>query len=236
MQDRRPITPPVAVRLVITDSAGRDVDISSVNPRHYVLNVDLFDEQGYTAANLIQQLDRGASSSISAAKPGPYPPQQPQWYGGDMSMMGGYMHAPPHQGGGMGGYGGGWQPRDVHNVQQYTRNLIGNVAVSASVLSDTSSTVGIWFVLQDLSVRQEGSYRLKFMFTDLGPSLTSGAAKPAPILSAIYSEVFQVHSAKKFPGVKESTALSKCFAQQGVKIPIRKEGGKRNGDDDDEDE
>ena len=31
-------------------------------------------------------------------------------------------------------------------------------------------------------------------------------------------------SAKKFPGVVESTQLSKCFATQGIKIPIRKEG------------
>jgi len=38
-----------------------------------------------------------------------------------------------------------------------------------------------------------------------------------------------VWSAKKFPGVKESTPLSKCFAAQGVKIPIRKDGGGKGG-------
>jgi len=41
--------------------------------------------------------------------------------------------------------------------------------------------------------------------------------------------VFTVWSAKKFPGVKESTALSKGFAAQGVKIPIRKDGGGKGG-------
>ena len=45
----------------------------------------------------------------------------------------------------------------------------------------------------------------------------------APILSSCFSEVFNVYSAKKFPGVCESTSLSKTFAAQGIKIPIRKD-------------
>jgi hypothetical protein len=45
-----------------------------------------------------------------------------------------------------------------------------------------------------------------------------------PILASCFSEPFQVWSAKKFPGVKKSTALSRAFADQGIKIPIRKGG------------
>ena len=48
----------------------------------------------------------------------------------------------------------------------------------------------------------------------------------APVLATCFSEQFQVYSAKKFPGVIESTPLSKTFAQQGIKIPIRKDGPK----------
>jgi hypothetical protein len=44
-----------------------------------------------------------------------------------------------------------------------------------------------------------------------------------------------VYSAKRFPGVVESTALSKCFATQGIKIPIRKDGPNK-GDKDREDD
>lgn len=58
----------------------------------------------------------------------------------------------------------------------------------------------------------------------------------APVLAVTYSEPFQVHSAKKFPGVVESTPLSKAFAGQGVKIPIRKEGEKNTQDSPDGDE
>lgn len=50
----------------------------------------------------------------------------------------------------------------------------------------------------------------------------------APVLATAFSDVFQVFSAKKFPGVIESTLLSKAFASQGIKIPIRKDGP-RNG-------
>jgi hypothetical protein len=37
----------------------------------------------------------------------------------------------------------------------------------------------------------------------------------APVLAIAFSDVFHVFSAKKFPGVIESTNLSKCFATQG---------------------
>lgn len=59
------------------------------------------------------------------------------------------------------------------------------------------------------------------------PTYMPGTATPTrtPILAFTYTEPFQVYSAKKFPGVKESTELSKKFANQGVKIPIRKDGG-----------
>jgi len=46
----------------------------------------------------------------------------------------------------------------------------------------------------------------------------------APCLATVFSKPFKVWSAKKFPGVIESTDLSKCFAAQGIKIPIRKDG------------
>lgn len=55
----------------------------------------------------------------------------------------------------------------------------------------------------------------------------------SPVLASVFSQPFQVFSAKKFPGVIESTPLSKCFASQGIKIPIRKDGAKGEPRDDD---
>ena len=49
---------------------------------------------------------------------------------------------------------GGGQPGGM-----FTRNLIGSLAASAFRLSDPDDKIGIWFVLQDLSVRTEGLFR-----------------------------------------------------------------------------
>jgi Velvet factor len=71
-----------------------------------------------------------------------------------------------------------------------------------------------------------------------GASLNTSAA---PVLASVFTRPFQVFSAKKFPGVIESTELSRTFAQQGIKIPIRKDGDgaggkrRRNTEEDDED-
>ncbi|CAL8579768.1 hypothetical protein XPA_005499 [Xanthoria parietina] len=115
----------------------------------------------------------------------------------------------------------------------FTRNLIGSLGVSAFKLTDPDNAVGIWFILQDLSVRTEGNFRLKMNFVNVGSPPSSSNSHgvnsgSAPVLASCFSHVFQVYSAKKFPGVIESTHLSKCFATQGIKIPIRKDGPRGN--------
>ncbi|KAF2474817.1 uncharacterized protein BDR25DRAFT_280392 [Lindgomyces ingoldianus] len=110
----------------------------------------------------------------------------------------------------------------------FTRNLIGSLTVNAFRLTDTENKVGFWFVLQDLSVRTEGLFRLKMNFVDVGSGQGNNTLNTgrAPVLATCFSDQFQVYSAKKFPGVIESTPLSKAFASQGIKIPIRKDGPK----------
>ncbi|KAL2072863.1 hypothetical protein VTL71DRAFT_12206 [Oculimacula yallundae] len=126
----------------------------------------------------------------------------------------------------------------------FTRNLIGSLTASAFKLIDTGEKIGIWFIMQDMSIRTEGNFRLRFSFVNVGvpASPTPGATgtmvptkTTAPVLASCYSAVFQVFSAKRFPGVVESTALSKVFATQGIKIPIRKEGKIDKGEDDQDD-
>lgn len=96
--------------------------------------------------------------------------------------------------------------------------------------------------------------RLRFSFVNVGTPSRAADGTPAnvnsivntgkaPVLAQCFSDVFTVYSAKRFPGVVESTPLSKCFATQGIKIPIRKDaqnsrtangGGNSRDDDDDE--
>lgn len=71
------------------------------------------------------------------------------------------------------------------------------------------------------------SSSLKMNFIDVGNGNGNGLnTGKAPVLATVFSDVFQVYSAKKFPGVIESTPLSRVFASQGIKIPIRKDGPK----------
>lgn len=50
--------------------------------------------------------------------------------------------------------GGQQQPNGM-----YSRNLIGSLVSSGNRLDDVDGKVGVWFVLQDLSVRTEGWFR-----------------------------------------------------------------------------
>lgn len=52
-------------------------------------------------------------------------------------------------------------------TEHYTRNLVGAAVTSANVLKDEQDNYAIFFILQDLSVRTEGVYRIRLMFTDL---------------------------------------------------------------------
>lgn len=105
------------------------------------------------------------------------------------------------------------------------RNLVGSSVSSASKLYDLDGKLGIFFVFQDISLRTEGCFRLKFSLVDVGMpySHNVNTTTVSHVLKVIYTDPFVVYTAKKFPGVVQSTQLSKCFARQGIKIPIRKE-------------
>ncbi|THH03701.1 hypothetical protein EW145_g6080, partial [Phellinidium pouzarii] len=82
-----------------------------------------------------------------------------------------------------------------------------------------------FFVFPDLSVRTEGTYRLKLtLFEVIGANVHH--------CKSIFSASFYVYTAKKFPGMEESTNLSCALADQGIKIRIRKDVRvrKRNAD------
>ncbi|KAF0527532.1 velvet factor [Gigaspora margarita] len=114
------------------------------------------------------------------------------------------------------------------NAPLNTRNLMGHCTSSAYVLNNHVGQKGIYFIFQDLSVRTEGTFTLKFSFCNIKElmphrspdGLTNACGNVA---AEVYSAPFRVYSAKKFPGMTESTELSKAFAKQGIKIPIRKE-------------
>ncbi|CAO0796742.1 unnamed protein product [Mucor circinelloides] len=101
----------------------------------------------------------------------------------------------------------------IHSTQN---TLSGQTSSSMYKLKDINNHDGGFFVFGDLSVKLEGQFRLKFSMFEIS---TYGATN----LKSIYSNVFQVYPSKTFPGMLESTFLSRSFSDQGVRIRIRKE-------------
>ncbi|KAI9280669.1 velvet factor [Sporodiniella umbellata] len=94
--------------------------------------------------------------------------------------------------------------------------LSGQTTSSMYKLKDINNQDGGFFVFGDLSVKLEGEFRLKFCMFEIN---SLGASN----LKCIYSDAFQVYSSKNFPGMLESTFLSRSFSDQGARIRIRKE-------------
>ncbi|KAF9947607.1 hypothetical protein BGZ70_002601, partial [Mortierella alpina] len=99
-----------------------------------------------------------------------------------------------------------------------TKATTGSSVSSLYPLKDfeDNGTESGFFVFPDLSVRMEGTYRLKFCLYEM-------VGKDVHFCAYVISDPLIVYSAKKFPGMEESTLLSQYFAEQGLKIRIRKE-------------
>ncbi|KAH8716896.1 velvet factor-domain-containing protein [Phaeosphaeriaceae sp. PMI808] len=90
-----------------------------------------------------------------------------------------------------------------------------------------------YFIFPDLSVRHEGKYRLSFaLFENLSEVKDLDPEDPDVIFDGnhfvthraeVKSMPFTVFSAKKFPGLSESTALSRMVAEQGCRVRIRRD-------------
>ncbi|OAX84384.1 hypothetical protein ACJ72_01247 [Emergomyces africanus] len=102
--------------------------------------------------------------------------------------------------------------------------LAGTLVSSLHRLKDTDNLEGGFFVFGDLSVKIEGEFRLKFNLFEMREVKRCGGARDEVVyIKSILSKPFTVSPPKNFPGMAESTWLSRSFADQGVKLRIRKE-------------
>ncbi|KAI4293666.1 hypothetical protein K525DRAFT_262663 [Schizophyllum commune Loenen D] len=128
---------------------------------------------------------------------------------------------------------GNGDPKDKSDAQRatYTRTLVGPLSSNATRLLDEHRKPGIFFLFQDLSVRTEGTFRLRLRLMNVGapPAPEPGAAGVhtgvSPVLAQVFTKPFTVFSAKRFPGVPDTTALSIAFNQQNMKLPLRNRHG-----------
>lgn len=115
--------------------------------------------------------------------------------------------------------------------------VLTGTPVAGMAYLDRPSPAG-YFIFPDLSVRHEGKYRLSFALyeelkdpKDMDPDDRATVnVHPQPGVEAhvshrleVKSMPFIVFSAKKFPGLSESTALSRMVAEQGCRVRIRRD-------------
>ncbi|KAF2845514.1 hypothetical protein T440DRAFT_434446 [Plenodomus tracheiphilus IPT5] len=102
-----------------------------------------------------------------------------------------------------------------------TRRLMGQLVASPSVAKDEHDVEGCFFCFPDLSCRTHGKYRLRFVLMRIDPmNLHVGGF--SPILTEVLSDVFTVYTAKDFPGMRPSSALTRALKLQGCNIQVKK--------------
>lgn len=109
----------------------------------------------------------------------------------------------------------------VQPDRRTTRRLMGQLVASPSVAKDEHDVEGCFFCFPDLSCRTHGRYRLRFVLMRIDPkNLHVGGF--SPIVTDVLSDVFQVYTAKDFPGMRPSSALTRALKLQGCNIQVKK--------------
>jgi hypothetical protein len=130
----------------------------------------------------------------------------------------------------------------VQADRRTTRRLMGQLVASPSVAKDEHDVEGCFFCFPDLSCRTHGRYKLRFILMRIDPmNLHVGGF--SPILTEVFSDVFTVYTAKDFPGMRPSSALTRALKLQGCNIQVKKGNDKTfrkrvtaSAEDDDDDE
>jgi hypothetical protein len=93
--------------------------------------------------------------------------------------------------------------------------LSGTHVSSLYRLKDEREQDGAFFVFGDLSVHMEGSFKLRFNLFELtdGECIYVKSTESAP---------FSVGSARDWIGMAESTAITRKFVNQGVRLRLRR--------------
>ncbi|ROT36460.1 hypothetical protein SODALDRAFT_325791 [Sodiomyces alkalinus F11] len=100
--------------------------------------------------------------------------------------------------------------------------LIGTIVSSLHRLKDVQNQDVAYFVFSDVSVKVEGLFKLHFTLYEM-------AGDDCRQLAGIKSEPFYVYPAKNFPGLAESTFLTRSLSDQGVRVRIRKDSRQSQG-------
>ncbi|KAF2849837.1 hypothetical protein T440DRAFT_118101 [Plenodomus tracheiphilus IPT5] len=110
---------------------------------------------------------------------------------------------------------------------------IGTLVSSPHRLKNLKNREGCWFAFPDVSCTKTGIFRLQFTAYEFNPDVGE-----LVMLATTISDPFPVVAAKEWKGLSESTMMTRGFAEQGLRVRIRKEpnsgaGSKRKASGDD---
>lgn len=94
-------------------------------------------------------------------------------------------------------------------------SLLGNLASSIHRLKDDNDEEGGFFIFGDLSIKVEGIFKLNF-------HLFENRDDGCFYIDSVDSIPFYVVDASRFMGAVESTALTRKFCSQGMRLRLRK--------------
>lgn len=90
------------------------------------------------------------------------------------------------------------------------------LSLSLHRLKDSENIDGAFFIFGDVSAKLEGRFALRFNLYEM-------RGTECVHLQSVLSEPFVVYGAKHFPGMSESTLLTRTFSDQGIRLRLRKE-------------
>lgn len=194
-KDRRPLSPTLIVKLIITDEAtGKEISPWNVNTSLFFLASDLChpDELILSPRNVLvhqhaasvptamlqqqqqqQQQQSEAYDSLAARQKQYISPSSALHYNPAIDSVphdsNTYDNSEmiPHRSHPSTTSSSSSSGLTTFTTEHYTRNLVGAAVTSANVLRDEQDVHTIFFILQDLSIRTEGIYRIRLIFTDL---------------------------------------------------------------------
>lgn len=124
---------------------------------------------------------------------------------------------------------------EPHRLPDNEPVMLGTLCSSIHRLKGSPDTTGKtseggYFIFGDVTVRVTGTWRLKYTLHDISfasdVDMTNG--KTPRKLATTFSKTFKVVSGNKdYKGLGESTDLTKGFADQGVRLRLRKEQPKQ---------
>lgn len=108
---------------------------------------------------------------------------------------------------------------ELSNEQELPSNyLIGSLTSSICRLKDAAKVEGGFFVFDDLSVTRPGCFRLHFSLYERDQRSSTPRFN---YVSGLVTNLFTIFKNRIFRGLTGSTALTRTFSEQGVKVRLR---------------